>query len=97
MSHASIGRQLNRSGLIQCPLVRDKGEPNDWRAIRSEGRVPKNGNRIRVTAQLIYAQDGADLWAEHCDRIKLCGRVSDQGARPGTNFTRSSEPASWMA
>ena len=27
----------------------------------------------------------------------LCARVSGQGARSGTNFTRSSEPASWMA
>src|SRR4029077_20271045 len=26
-----------------------------------------------------------------------CARVSGQGARSGSNFTRSSEPASWMA
>ena len=42
-----------------------------------EGSVRKNGNRIRVTAQLIYAQDGAYLWAERYDRIKLC--ISDRG------------------
>ena len=40
-----------------------------------EGSVRKSGNRIRVTAQLIYAQDGAHLWAERYDRIKLC--ISD--------------------
>ena len=38
--------------------------------------VRKNGNRIRVTAQLIYAQDGAHLWAERYDRIKRC--ISDK-------------------
>ena len=37
-----------------------------------KGSVRKNGNRIRVTAQLIYAQDGAYLWAERYDRIKRC-------------------------
>jgi adenylate cyclase len=37
-----------------------------------EGSVRNNGNRIRVTAQLIYAQDGAHLCAERYDRIKLC-------------------------
>ncbi|MGA7393816.1 MAG: hypothetical protein WBL40_04580 [Terrimicrobiaceae bacterium] len=37
-----------------------------------EGSVRKSGNRIRITAQLIYAQDGAHLWAERYDRIKLC-------------------------
>ena len=42
-----------------------------------EGSVRKNGNRIRVTAQLIYAQDGTYLWAECYDRIKavcFCNR-----------------------
>jgi len=41
-----------------------------------EGSVRNNGNRIRVTAQLIYAQDGAHLCAERYDRIKLC--ISDK-------------------
>ena len=64
------------------PLVRDKGEPNDWRAIRSEGSVPKNSNRIRVTAQLIYAQDGAQ--AHTCGRTlrphqALCASLGSGG------------------
>lgn len=33
-----------------------------------EGSVRKSGNRIRITAQLIDAQDGAHLWAERYDR-----------------------------
>jgi adenylate cyclase len=33
-----------------------------------EGSVRKSGNRIRVTAQLIDAQDGSHLWAERYDR-----------------------------
>jgi adenylate cyclase len=33
-----------------------------------EGSVRKSGNRIRITAQLIDARDGAHLWAERYDR-----------------------------
>jgi TolB-like protein/Tfp pilus assembly protein PilF len=33
-----------------------------------EGSVRRAGNRIRVTAQLIHAADGAHLWAERYDR-----------------------------
>ncbi|MGZ5872093.1 MAG: adenylate/guanylate cyclase domain-containing protein [Bradyrhizobium sp.] len=33
-----------------------------------EGSVRKSGSRIRVTAQLIDAKDGAHLWAERYDR-----------------------------
>jgi adenylate cyclase len=33
-----------------------------------EGSVRKTGNRIRITAQLIDAKDGAHLWAERYDR-----------------------------
>ncbi len=33
-----------------------------------EGSVRRSGNRIRVTAQLIDASDGAHLWAERYDR-----------------------------
>ena len=33
-----------------------------------EGSTRRSGNRIRVTAQLIDAQDGAHLWAERYDR-----------------------------
>ena len=33
-----------------------------------EGSVRRAGNRIRVTAQLIHAADGAHLWSERYDR-----------------------------
>jgi hypothetical protein len=33
-----------------------------------EGSVLKSGNRIRITAELIDAKDGAHLWAERYDR-----------------------------
>jgi eukaryotic-like serine/threonine-protein kinase len=33
-----------------------------------EGSVRRSGNRIRVTAQLISAEDGAHLWSERYDR-----------------------------
>ena len=33
-----------------------------------EGSVRKAGNRIRVTAQLIKAEDGSHLWSERYDR-----------------------------
>ncbi len=53
-----------------------KGRPIDVReAARQlgvqyilEGSVRKSGNRIRVTAQLIDANDGVHLWAERYDR-----------------------------
>jgi adenylate cyclase len=53
-----------------------KGRPVDVREAAKqlgvryvlEGSVRKSGNRIRVTAQLIDAKDGAHLWAERYDR-----------------------------
>jgi adenylate cyclase len=32
-----------------------------------EGSVRKSGNRVRITAQLVEATDGAHLWADHFD------------------------------
>ena len=34
-----------------------------------EGSVRKSGNRIRITAQLIDAEEDHHLWSEKCDRI----------------------------
>jgi adenylate cyclase len=34
-----------------------------------EGSVRRTGNRVRITAQLIDAADGAHLWAERYDRV----------------------------
>lgn len=33
-----------------------------------EGSIRKAGNRVRITAQLVDAQSGAHVWAEHFDR-----------------------------
>jgi TolB-like protein/Tfp pilus assembly protein PilF len=53
-----------------------KGESKDLRAIGTElgagyiveGSVRKDGERLRITAQLIDASDGAHLWSEQYDR-----------------------------
>jgi adenylate cyclase len=33
-----------------------------------EGSLRKSGNRVRVTAQLVEAETGNHVWAEHYDR-----------------------------
>jgi TolB-like protein/cytochrome c-type biogenesis protein CcmH/NrfG len=53
-----------------------KGKPDDLRTIASKlnvrtvlsGSVRKAGNRVRITAQLINAADGFNLWSERFDR-----------------------------
>ncbi|HET9744921.1 MAG TPA: adenylate/guanylate cyclase domain-containing protein [Chitinophagaceae bacterium] len=53
-----------------------KGKDEDQRSIAQklgvahllEGSVRKDGNKIRVTAQLIRAEDGSHLWSESYDR-----------------------------
>ena len=53
-----------------------KGENKDVRAVGQalgathliEGSVRKAGNRVRITAQLIKADDGTHLWTENYDR-----------------------------
>ena len=53
-----------------------KGQSRDLRAIGQslgatyliEGSVRKDGDRLRVTAQLVKADDGIDLWADSYDR-----------------------------
>ena len=53
-----------------------KGEKNDMRAVGQalnathliEGSVRKDGNRVRITAQLIEVGKGTHLWSENYDR-----------------------------
>lgn len=53
-----------------------KGEKNDMRAVGLalnathliEGSVRKMGERVRVTAQLVKADDGVNVWADSYDR-----------------------------
>ena len=47
--------------------VREVAKQLDVRYVL-EGSVRKSGNRIRITAQLIDARDGAHIWAERYDR-----------------------------
>src|SRR5258706_121723 len=53
-----------------------KDEKKDMRAVGQalgathliEGSVRKEGNRVRITAQLIEAEDGTHIWTENYDR-----------------------------
>ena len=49
------------------PDVRKVGEELGARYV-VEGSVRKSGHRVRVTAQLINAETGHHIWAEHYDR-----------------------------
>lgn len=51
----------------QSPDVHDVGRKLDVGAVL-EGSVRKNGNRLRVSAQLINVTDGYQLWSESYDR-----------------------------
>ncbi|MGE4063253.1 MAG: hypothetical protein AB7E79_07775 [Rhodospirillaceae bacterium] len=67
-----------------------KGQNEDLRAIGQalgashilEGSVRKEGNQIRVTGQLIKADDGTHVWTENYDReLKSVFAVQDEVAR----------------
>ena len=66
-----------------------KGENKDLRAIGQalsathliEGSVRKDGNEVRITAQLIRADDGTHLWTESYDR-ELKGVFASQEESP---------------
>ena len=63
-----------------------KGENKDLRAIGQalgathliEGSVRKAGDRVRITAQLVKADNGTNLWTESYDR-ETEGRFRDPG------------------
>ena len=80
---------IGRTSSFQC-----KGKSQDLRAIGSalgvsyvvEGSVRKSGERIRVTAQLINAQDGTHLWSDTYDEpagdtLKLQDQIASNLAR----------------
>ena len=67
-----------------------KGKNEDLRSIAEklgvahllEGSVRKDGNKIRVTAQLIKAKDGSHLWSETYDRdLKGIFKLQDEIAQ----------------
>src|ERR1700722_13718897 len=47
--------------------IRDVGRDLGVRSVL-EGSIRRAGNRVRITAQLIYATNGAHLWADRYDR-----------------------------
>jgi TolB-like protein len=51
-----------------------------------EGSVRKAGNRVRIAGQLIDAETGTHLWADHFD-----GALEDRSSGPSTN-----QPKIWM-
>ena len=51
----------------QSPDLREVGEKLNVKAVL-EGSVRKAGNRLRINAQLINAEDGYHLWSERYDR-----------------------------
>jgi len=57
-SFAFRGKEQDITGIAQALRVQNI----------LEGSVRRSGNRIRVTAQLIAATDGAHLWSERYDR-----------------------------
>jgi tetratricopeptide (TPR) repeat protein len=72
-------RRLDRADLRvvgRTSAFQFKGQNRDLRAIGQalsathliEGSVRKDGDRLRVTAQLIKADDGTHVWAENYDR-----------------------------
>jgi len=74
-----ISRLANIRGLkviARTSAFAFKGQHTDIRKIAAtlgvanilEGSVRRSGNRIRVTAQLVTAVDGSQLWAERYDR-----------------------------
>ena len=59
-----------------------------------EGSVRKTGNRLRINAQLINADDGYHLWSERYDRkMDDVFAVQDEIARPGRGRETESETA----
>jgi adenylate cyclase len=65
--------------------IRDIGKELNVATIL-EGSVRKNGNRIRVTAQLINAEDGFHIWSESFDgELKDIFSVQDEISRKIVN------------
>jgi TolB-like protein len=61
--------------------IRTVGEKLSVRSVL-EGSVRKEGNRVRVTAQLIDVEDGFHLWSETYDReLKSVFEIQDEIAR----------------
>ena len=85
-------RVAGRSSAFQF-----KGKNEDLRVVGRklgvanilEGSVRRDGNRLRITAELIKAEDGFQLWSQTYDReIKDIFAVQDEIARSTTQVLR---------
>lgn len=73
---AALAKVPNLSVVGRTSAFQFKGANKDLRAIGQalgashliEGSVRKDGNQVRITAQLIKADDGTHLWTESYDR-----------------------------
>lgn len=73
---AALAKVSGLNVVARTSAFQFKGENKDMRAIGQalgashliEGSVRKDGNQIRITAQLIKADDGTHLWTESYDR-----------------------------
>jgi Tfp pilus assembly protein PilF len=84
-------RVVSRTSAFQF-----KGEKKDMRAIGQalnathliEGSVRKAGERVRITVQLIRADDGTNMWSENYDRelIDVFGIQEEIGRAIATSF-----------
>jgi adenylate cyclase len=63
-----IARNSSFSYKGQSPDVKQVGRELGVRYVL-EGSVRKGGNRVRITAQLIDAETGTHLWADHFDGL----------------------------
>src|SRR6185295_16593570 len=79
LAEETINRLAQTPGLrviARTSAFAFKGVSHDIRAIGEslnvstvlEGGVRRSGNRIRVSTQLINADDGSQTWSEHYDR-----------------------------
>jgi TolB-like protein/Tfp pilus assembly protein PilF len=86
--------------LRNTPDVREIGRELDVDAV-VEGSVQRNGDRVRITAQVVRTQDGRLLWSQNFDRAAadvfvVQDEVADAVARalgiavPGAGGARSS-------
>jgi TolB-like protein/DNA-binding SARP family transcriptional activator len=73
---AALARVKGLTVLARTSAFEFKGQNRDIRAIGEaldaryliEGSVRREGDRVRITAQLVQADNGANLWSESYDR-----------------------------
>jgi serine/threonine-protein kinase len=100
MTEDLITKLTNIEGLkvISRPsIMHYKGTQKDMRTVGKElsvntilkGRIQKEGNRLRITVQLINVEDGSHLWADSYDReLASLFVIQDEISRAVVNALR---------